>query len=395
MPATFPSPVPERLFVRDFVFITVANFVNSFGSQMLMATLPVYVIVLGGSAADAGLVTGTLAFTALLLRPPIGWVADVWRRRPLIILGTACYGLASVVYLLASSVPVLLLGRAVHGFGLSNYTTASSAYVADLAPPRRRAEAVGLFGMAQAVGLITGPAIGFLLVDSLGFHTMFVATAVLSFAACAIAYFTRERPRLEHSPRPTWSLRKGIVSISALPLAWTTLCLGTGFGPVNSFIAIYASSHGIANPGLFFTVQALALIVSRPLAGRLADQRGRKAVLVPGVIMAALGIGILPLATDWPIFLLAAALYGAGFGASQPATMALIIDRVSAQERGMAMSTYFTGFDLGISISSYALGIVVEAWGFGPMWLIAAATTLLGLFGLLPGRSGPKPSVVA
>ena len=39
--------------------------------------------------------------------------------------------------------PLLLMGRALHGFGLSNYSTASSAFLADIAPPRRRAEAMG------------------------------------------------------------------------------------------------------------------------------------------------------------------------------------------------------------------------------------------------------------
>jgi len=60
--------VEERLFTSDFVFATLANFVNAFGVQMLAATVPVYVISLGGNQTDAGLVTGTMAFTALLFR---------------------------------------------------------------------------------------------------------------------------------------------------------------------------------------------------------------------------------------------------------------------------------------------------------------------------------------
>ena len=68
--------------------------------QMLVATLPVYVISLGGNQTDAGLVSGALAFTALLFRPFMGWLTDAWRRRPLVLIGTSCYGFASVVYLL-------------------------------------------------------------------------------------------------------------------------------------------------------------------------------------------------------------------------------------------------------------------------------------------------------
>ena len=96
---------------------------------MLVATLPVYVINLGGSQADAGLVTGALALTALLFRPVVGWLTDTWRRRPLVLIGTSCYGLASVFYLLAGSIPFLVVGRIVNGFGLCCYTTAANAYI--------------------------------------------------------------------------------------------------------------------------------------------------------------------------------------------------------------------------------------------------------------------------
>jgi len=50
----------NRLLSRDFVFATLADFANAFGMQMLVATLPVYVISLGGSSADAGLVSPSL-----------------------------------------------------------------------------------------------------------------------------------------------------------------------------------------------------------------------------------------------------------------------------------------------------------------------------------------------
>ena len=79
-----PGETEDRLFTADFVFATVANFVNAFGVQMLIATMPVYVLRLGGGEADVGLVGGTVAFTALLFRPLVGWLTDVWRRRPMV-----------------------------------------------------------------------------------------------------------------------------------------------------------------------------------------------------------------------------------------------------------------------------------------------------------------------
>jgi MFS family permease len=376
----------ERLFTRDFTFATAANFANAFGMQMLVATLPVYVISLGGSQTDAGLVTGAMAFTALLFRPLAGWLTDAWRRRPLVLIGTSCYGLASVVYLLAGSIPLLVLGRFVHGFGLSCYTTAANAYVADIAPLKRRAEAMGLFAAAQAVGLIIGPVIGFLLVGLIGFQHLFYFSGGLAFTAFLISLFARERRQPGEIKRRPWSPRTGIVAVDALPVAWTALCMGMGFGTVNAFISIFAQPRGVQNPGFYFTVQAIALLVSRMFTGRLADRHGRAFVIVPGIILMTVALALLPFAHGFPAFVISASLFGLGFGTAQPATMALLIDRVRPEQRGLATGTYFTGFDAGISIGSILLGMVSQHWGFGVMWPLASACTLLGLAGLLADR---------
>jgi MFS family permease len=316
----------------------------------------------------------------------LGWLTDAWRRRPLVLIGTSFYGFASVVYLLAGSIPLLVLGRLVHGFGLSCYTTASNAYVADIAPLKRRAEAMGLFAAAQAVGLIIGPVIGFMLVGSTGFQHLFYFTAGLAFTAFSLSIFPQERRQPWKINRQPWSLRTGIVAVDALPIAWIALCLGIGFGVINAFISIFAQSRGVQNPGFYFMVQAIALLGSRTFAGRLADRYGRAIVIIPGVILMVVALALLPLARGFPYFIISASLFGTGFGAAQPATMALLIDRVRPEQRGLATSTYFTGFDGGISIGAILLGVVSQHWGFGVMWLISAACTLFGLAGIMVDR---------
>jgi predicted MFS family arabinose efflux permease len=63
--------------------------------------------------------------------------------------------------------------------------------------------------------------------------------------------------------------------------------------------------------------------------------------------------------------------------------LALTVDLVSLNERGMAVSTYFLGFDSGIALGSFASGIFVSRFGFTTVWAVAAACTLAGLFGIL------------
>jgi MFS family permease len=376
-------PAGDRLFTTAFILVISANLANALGAQMASALLPVYVVEQGRSEFQAGIVAGMLAFTALLLRPFVGWLADAWRRRPMVLIGTACYSAANLIYAMVHSLPLLMIGRVLHGFGLSNYSTASSTFLTDIAPPRRRAEALGYYSIMMDIGLLGGPALGFFLVKYIGLQHIFFLTAALACIAFIISIPVREHRAPRIGPMPPWRLKTGIVSKPALPAAWVAFCMGMGVGPILAFLGIFANHKGIANPGLFFTVQAIALMFSRTFSGRLSDRRGRIFVIVPGLFCMAIGLLLLPFAHTLFHLMLSAVFLGIGFGSSQPATMAMTVDIVSSDERGMAVSTYFLGFDSGISIGSFALGAITSKFGFSVMWITAAACVLLGILGIM------------
>ncbi len=387
------SPATDRLFTTAFILVISANLANSLGAQMASAILPVYVVSLGGTEFHAGLVTGMLAFTALLLRPLVGWLVDAWRRRPMVLIGTGCYTLANLMYAVFGSLPLLLMSRVIHGFGLSNYSTASSAFLADIAPSGRRAEAMGYYSVAMDIGLLGGPALAFFLLKYTGLQHIFFLTAALACVAFLISVPVREHRPPRVGPAPAWQLKTGIVARPALPAAWMAFCLGMGIGPIVAFIAIFARQNGVDNPGLYFTAQALALMLSRTFSGRLSDRRGRLFVIVPGLLSMAIGLLLLPFAHTLLQLMLSATFIGMGFGSSQPATMALTVDLVSPDERGMAVSTYFLGFDSGISTGSFLLGAVATTFGFGVTWVVSACCVSLGLLGILrTPQTRPKAS---
>ena len=171
-------------------------------------------------------------------------------------------------------------------------------------------------------------------------------------------------------------------------MAWMAFCIGMGIGPLNTFLSIYATTRGIQNPGFYFTAQACALLLTRTFAGRLADRRGRTIVIVPGVLVMAIGIGLLPFAAELPLFLISAVFWGVGFGLAQPASLALLVDRAAGAQRALALSTYFMGFDIGIGFGAVALGFVSQAFGWEVTWSISAIAILLGLLGVWTPKRG-------
>lgn len=92
---------------------------------------------------------GALALASVLIRPLAGPLTDRWGRRPVLVAGALLFGGAPVLYALCHNVTPLLAARVAHGIGLALFTTAYQALVADLTPPGRRGEGLGMAGVAS------------------------------------------------------------------------------------------------------------------------------------------------------------------------------------------------------------------------------------------------------
>ena len=139
------------------------------------------------------------------------------------------------------------------------------------------------------------------------------------------------------------------------------------------------SGASSGTPGLFYTVYALVSLAVRSPAGRLSDRLGRRAVIAPALGHPAAGLAaVLGLAASQRAFLGAAALYGVGFGAAQPALLAMTADRAPPGERGRAMGTLYTAWELGISGGAMLLGLCATTLGYEATWWTAAVIAAAG-----------------
>ena len=148
------------------------------------------------------------------------------------------------------------------------------------------------------------------------------------------------------------------------------------YGSIVSFVSLFAQEKGLGNPGIFFTVFAISLIFIRAFAGKLSDIKGRKAVIVPGMLILVLGLFVLSMTNSFLLFVVAAFLYGVGFGLVQPAITAFLVDRVSDRTRGAAMGTFTAAFDLGIGAGTILLGVVLQYFGFRIMFQVGGLIVL-------------------
>jgi MFS family permease len=362
-------PAGAPLFTRPFVVICLATFFFYLSFYLILAVMPLYLAAMGTTAFQIGLIIGLFSFMAMLLRPPCGWIIDTRGCRAVLVAGMAVFMLASFGYVPARSVAMVVMVRLFHGLGMGLFPTAATVVVAEVAPLARRGEAMGWFGVANSLGIVIGPAVGTSIAAGAGFRALFLAAGGVALGGLVCIWLLprigRMPVRSARLPRPQDFFSRAAVLPSSLLFS-----LYVPYGAMTAFIPIIASVRGLTNPGIFFTVFALAVLLVRAKAGHLSDRRGRAAIIIPGLLAAGVAFAVLGFTSDRLWVLVGAAIYGLGFGSAQPALMALTADRVPPEERGKAMGTFYTAWELAIITGSMGAGLLLKMTDF-PLMLLA------------------------
>ena len=367
--------------IKDFFFTWINRFSFFLAHHLTRPILPLYLISFGASSTVIGAVMAVFTITATVTRIPIGLLIDRIGRKPFLIVGVALFAGGNFGYLWAPSILLMIPFRMLHGVGWSGCTTAVATLAADIAPQKRRGELIGYAAMASSLGGAIGPVAGFALLHRFDFSGVFLGAAALLFVSLILAAFVKEP---EHAPRN--NRRESWIDLLVIPEtllpAVAVAFLSFGHGGIFTFLPIHALKLGLENPGLWFGLYALCLLLSRPVAGPLSDRISRRAVIIPGLTLNLLGIGILALASS-PAWLMAAAVVGGfGTGAAQPALMTVAVDQTSPQRRGQSMAQYQCFYDLGIGVGSLTLGAFLDLvdQNFSLMYAATALVALIGLW---------------
>lgn len=193
---------------------------------------------LGGSAQALGWITNAfmLSFGSLLMAA--GTLADAYGRKRLFVSGVALFALVSVALALAPTVAWLDGLRALQGAGAAAALAGGSASLAHACPGPARTRAFGLLGACFGAGLALGPMLAGLLIDSVGWRSVFLSSAAVGALALAVAL-----PRMQESRDPqagpldwagslaftcalallTWGILETPAARGASALAWKLL----------------------------------------------------------------------------------------------------------------------------------------------------------------------------
>ncbi len=392
MQNTSVSQQQDRLWTVDYVLnLLVGHFL--FASYTALFTIvPLFVIHQGGETWHIGIVIGSFGVSGLLIRPFGGrWVYTLGAKK-IAFFGLAIFGVATILHIVAFNVWLIIPARMLQGVGLAIGPVATSTIVANLAPDRRRGEAMAHMGLAIGVASLYSPVLAFWLFSEFGFSVTFIYAGAASILgavfALGISAARTDIPAVSGGS----TAKIPLISRGALFPTFVFLSYTVSTAPVNSFLPLLAEDRELGNPGLYFSVYAFTQIFVMMFSGTMADRLGNARVIVPGLLIVGVGMFLLWGAQNQLIFLTAAVLAGTGFGFIQPAMQALTIARVPVRERSSAVATLQAAWDLGGSGGAFIIGPIAGVMGVAVTFGMAGGATVFGALGFIAGdrRSPPK-----
>ncbi|WP_217913200.1 MFS transporter [Miltoncostaea marina] len=425
MAAPAPDPVAalrERRW-RVLAVTGLGAFLGPLDVTVVALALPAMGRELGLSFSAAIWVQAGYLLPYALVLVPAGRLADQLGRLRVWRVGILVFALSSAMCAVSPDDAWLLAWRAVQGTGAAMLAATSTALVTAVFPPRERGRALGLNVMALYLGLALGPLVGGLLVDHAGWRWIFLVNLPVAAIALAGSLGLAEgrpapgRPQLDpagalllggalgglmvgltfaplwgwSSPRTVGLMAGGAVLLAAFarveargraPMIDLGLfrrsrlfALGNAAALLN-YAAVFAvialtavllevvGGHSPTRAGVIMVAQPAVMVALSPLAGRLSDAIGSRALASGGMVLVAAGLGTLAaLPADVPTGHVVAGLAVTGLGMaafSSPNTSA-VMGAADPGRLGVAAAILAMMRTLGQTTSLALLGTLAAA----------------------------------
>ena len=348
----------DTIWNATFIAVFITNCFQNIGQHMMNSLVPKYANTLGAATWLVGFVSSMFAVTALAIRPLSSPASDSFSKKKLLVFAMALFMVAMFGYSISNSIGMVIAFRLLHGIGSGISAPLCLALASNSLPEEKMGSGIGIFSVGQAISQAIGPNMGLTLQQSIGFKPTFMIGGSIMIIALILAARIPENPNEKRLPFKI-TMDRIIAKEAVLPGLFMTI-ITISYATWNAFIAIYGAASGVKQVGLYFTAYAIALLLLRPLAGKLSDKYGFAKVLFPAIVIFAGNLIALSRARTVVGFIIAGVLGAAGYGLCQPIVQSLSMQSVRREQRGAAGNTNYMFMDFGMLAGPIVGGAIVD-----------------------------------
>lgn len=400
---------------REIWILVAAAFLIAAGYGLIAPILPQFVVSFDVSVAAAGAVVSVFSVSRLIFATPAGSLVDKIGSRRVYLTGLVTVGITTGLISVVSAYWQILALRAIAGIGSTMFTISAMGLIVRIAPPEGRGRASALYGTAFLLGNVIGPVAGALM-SFLGMRWPFVIYGTGVLLAAFVVWWlmpnrkidrmeneASDQPAQTHQPTMQFSeawqdsaYRSALVSNMAH--GWINMGVRVATLPL---FAAAVFDDGVAIAGIAMAVYAAGNAIVLQFSGRLADQIGRKPLIMTGLVGSMIFTGFMGFADQTWSLLLMSALAGMSAGLLTPAQQAVLADVIGSERSGgRVLSTFQMMMDLGQIIGPVLVGVLADNFGYRVAFGSTAIMAALALVMWIPGRetlntSANKPRSVS
>jgi len=347
-----------------------ANFPRLFAAALLqelsfflLIHLPGYLTQLGATEGLIGVLYASSAVLSLVFRPWLGRILDLTHRRT-VLLVSAVINMAVILALTTTTEwgpylwALFLVQRTIQ---IAIFTTMLT-YGADSIPMHRRTQGLAIFGLSGLVPIAIGGYAGDVLISSVGFDGLFLSATAVSFVSWIFVWTLPVLPVRGDQPRRSfWA---AFAQPNLVPMWFATLFFAIGLEALFTFTRTFVDERQVGTAGLFFATYGVTAAITRIAGGQMYDKVPHRPLLVSGIAAYGLGVVFLGLAQSVPILILAAITTGTAHGAVFPLLSSEVVNRARVNERGSAMATFTSIFDIALLAGAPVVGFMIEGFDY-------------------------------
>ncbi|OCA80829.1 MFS transporter [Pseudobacillus wudalianchiensis] len=308
----------------------VVMFLVMVGFGIIIPVLPFYAENIGASPTQLGLLMAVYSLMQLLFAPMWGRISDRIGRKPVIMIGILGLSLSFFLMGFSSALWMLFVARIVGGILSAANMPTVMAYAADITTPEERGKGMGVIGAATGLGFIFGPAIGGVFSKtslSMPFYIAGFSSLLTFFLVLFLLKESLTAENRHNGQKEKQSLRqslRGAVSI----LFILQLFISVSLSGLEATFAYYgAKKAGLesVNLGYIFMIMGFAsAFVQGGLVGRLTKKFGEGFVIQIGILISAIGFGLILLTDSFATAAIFLTIFGIGNGMIRPGVSALL-----------------------------------------------------------------------
>ncbi|WP_278898244.1 MFS transporter [Lactobacillus gallinarum] len=348
----------KSIYTKDVVLVMAASFFFMFSTMFVNPLINGYAKELGASSAFAGIVVGIMSLAAMFLRPVAGNLTDKFSKYRLSFIGGVLIFIGVMGYVLTPSSGWLLLFRLINGTGYVLCTVCMTTWLAFLVPRQHVGEAMGFYGLMNALAMALAPAVSINIYQKIGYRISLLASAVSALLMIVAIQFVGDHALPKKRVRTQKKSFK-IIQFNVLPVAILTTLFAIPYFVTQADIVTYVEQkHLTVAVGSYFLIYAIVLLIIRVGLKRYFDTVRFGVWLWLSLVSTAAYIILLAVMNnDWQMAL-AAALMASGYGIIYSVLQSTALLLAPIEEQGLASATFYLGLDIAMAFGPMISGVI-------------------------------------